>query len=176
MPLPPDYQARLSELHASLVHARTVQTGTLIMLAATVALFSLLVWLAFQRRVPAWSTLLPVPLAAAAGRRYIRNRSGWLRTSRLERTPGSGSRTRHAARVARRDRAAGQIRFQGFVQRDVRGLVGERDLPNLVADTMAGCRKLAGPWTSDPLYVCGAACRLAFMDRGRSVDGGTGSR
>jgi len=85
MPLSPDYQARLSELHASLVHARTVQTGTLIMLAATVALFSLLVWLAFQRRVPAWSTLLPVPLAAAAGRRYIRNRSGWLRTSRLER-------------------------------------------------------------------------------------------
>ncbi len=78
-----EYQAKLSAVEAALSSAHTTRLTTLVLLAATALLLFLLAWLALQHRVPVWNAALPVPIAVALVRRYVKNRSALSRIHRL---------------------------------------------------------------------------------------------
>lgn len=82
--IPESYRLLLADLHTGLNHARSVQTGTLWLLAAAMLIHVVLSYLAFGGRAPVWSPPLSAPVTLALARRYGKNRSLWSRLSRLE--------------------------------------------------------------------------------------------
>ncbi len=79
-----EYQAKLSALETALASAHTTRLTTLVLLAAAALLLFLLAWLALQHRIPVWNAALPVPIAVALVRRYVKNRSALSRIHRLQ--------------------------------------------------------------------------------------------
>ncbi len=80
-----EYQTKLEALQGGIGQARMSQTSAGVVLALSVVLFCGLALMAVQRRVPFWYPPLPMPVAAASLRRYLRGRSAWLRQWRLKR-------------------------------------------------------------------------------------------
>jgi hypothetical protein len=78
-----EYQAKLSALQTALASAHTIRLTTLALLGATALLLFLLTWLALEHRIPVWNAALPLPIAVAAVRRYVKNRSALSRIHRL---------------------------------------------------------------------------------------------
>jgi hypothetical protein len=79
-----EYQAKLSTLQTALASAQTIRLTTLVLIGATVLLLFFLTWLALEHRIPVWNAALPLPIAIAAIRRYLKNRSALSRIHRLQ--------------------------------------------------------------------------------------------
>ena len=84
--MPPllDYQTKLRALETALASAHSIRLITLVLLASTALILLLLTWLVLERRIPAWNAVLPLPIAVALVRRYVRNRSELSRFNRLQ--------------------------------------------------------------------------------------------
>jgi hypothetical protein len=72
-------------MQSRVARARSLQTRIQILLGAAVAAIVVLLAAASTHSIPLWSSLLPVPFALECIRRYVKNRSEWLRSGRLER-------------------------------------------------------------------------------------------
>jgi hypothetical protein len=79
-----EYQAKLSALEAALAGSHTIRLTTVVLLAATALLLFILTWLALEHRIPVWNAALPLPIAVALVRRYVKNRSVLSRVHRLQ--------------------------------------------------------------------------------------------
>ncbi|HVW12018.1 MAG TPA: hypothetical protein VHC90_25740 [Bryobacteraceae bacterium] len=78
-----EVQERIRDTSSRISNAESANRISLQALIASLAVMAWLVYAGFQRQVPLWAFLLPIPAAIAAGRWHGRNRDRWLRLTRL---------------------------------------------------------------------------------------------
>jgi hypothetical protein len=78
------YQVRLQELQAGMEHARAHSAEAAAVLVVAAAAFVVLGWYALRKEVGFWWPAMPLPVAAVAGRRVLRDRRAQYQDWRLK--------------------------------------------------------------------------------------------
>jgi hypothetical protein len=78
------YQARLQEVQAGMEHARANSAAATAALVVAAAVFVVLGWYALRKEVGFWWPAMPLPVAAAAARRALRDRKAGYKAWRLK--------------------------------------------------------------------------------------------
>jgi hypothetical protein len=78
-----EVQEQIRDADSRISNAQSANRVSFQALIAALVVMGWLLYAGFQRQVPLWAFLLPVPAAIAAGRWHGRNRDRWLRLTRL---------------------------------------------------------------------------------------------